>query len=255
MMFGRADDIVGVNKASGLTWGRAAVAAALLASASFLPAQPASAAALMNGSALSVSGLNIVVANCQLTLGGVAQSDCSAGNLEFIADAGPGASIRIQGAGGGNIFSAALGSGLYDVSFTFNISAINPGTTVNSAALAMFGSATGTLNFPFGALPAASLVSVGETVTPFGGPSQNMNVNLAAATSSSVAFSSVSTLSVVKDLKLNAALPGVGTLTLSHVTQSYQGYLPVPEPATIGLFLLGVGGIAAARSRLRRRRG
>lgn len=252
MMFGRADDIVGASKARRPMRGRVALAAALLAGVSFLPVQPASAAALLNGSVLSVNGLNIVVANCQLTLGGAAQSSCAPGNLEFIADAGPGASIRIQGAGGGNIFSAALGSGLYDVTFTLNISAINPGTTVNSAALAMFGSATGTLNAPLGALPVGGLVSVGETVTPFGGPSQNMNVNLAAATSSSVAFSSVGTLSVVKDLKLNAALPGVGTLTLSHVTQSY---LPAPEPATIGLFLLGVGGIAAARNRLRRRRG
>ena len=65
-----------------------------------------------------------------------------------------------------------------------------------------------------------------------------------------MSFAAVTSLSVTKDLKLNAAVPGVGTLTLSHVTQSY---LPAPEPATIGLLLVGAGGIIAARQRRRRR--
>ena len=253
MTIGRADDIVGDTIAHGSMRGPVRlflIAAAMVAGASAFAPQPASAVSLLNGSALSANGLNIVVSNCQLTLAGVAQSDCSAGNLEIIADAGPGASIRIQGAGGGNIFSAALGSGLYDVNFKLDITAINPGTTITSAALAMFGSTTGTPSFPYNLLPTGSYVSVGETVVPFGGPSQNMSVNLGAATSSSVSFAAVTSLSVTKDLKLNAAVPGVGTLTLSHVTQSY---LPAPEPATIGLLLVGAGGIIAARQRRRRR--
>lgn len=207
----------------------------------------ASAIALLNGSSLSVNGLNISVANCMLTLGGVNQPDCAAGNLEIVSDTGPGASIRIQGVGGGNIFSAALGSGLYDVSFTLNISAVLPGTTVSEARLGMTGSATGT---PAGPVVIGGLVSVGENVVGTSNDG-NMNVNLAGGpTTASRTFAPITTFSVMKDLKLNAAVPGSGTLTLAYVTQSY---LPAPEPAAIGLMLTGLAGLAASRRRKSRR--
>jgi len=209
----------------------------------------ASAVALLNGNSLSVNGLNISIADCQLTLAGSAQPSCAAGNLEIVADAGPGASIRIQGAGGGNIFSAALGSGLYDVNFTLNISAINPGTTVTQASMAIAGSATGSASgLPWSLLPVGALVSAGETVSGTSNDG-NINVNLVTPTTGSRSFAATNSFSVSKDLKLNA-VAGSGLLTLAYVTQSYT---PAPEPATIGLLLAGIGGIAAARRRFARR--
>ncbi len=205
--------------------------------------RPASAVALLNGNSLSVNGLNISIADCQLTLAGVNQASCAAGNLEIESDEGPGASIRIQGIGGGNIFSAAMGSGLYDVSFNLNISAISPGTTVNQVSMGIAGSASGTIAPPFNILPINSLVSAAEVIS---GTSNNGTINTSLlSTTGSRSFAPVSSFSVNKDLKLNA-LAGSGNLTLAYVTQSY---LPAPEPATIGLVLAGLGGIAVARRR------
>lgn len=203
----------------------------------------ASAVALLNGSTLSVNGLDIIVAGCSLTLGGAAQASCAPGNLEIVEDTtGPGASIRIQGVGGGNIFSAALGAGLYDVTFTLNITSTLP-VTVSEARLGISGSAIGV---PFLPVAIGGLVSAGENIIGTSNDG-NMNVNLAGGpTTVSRAFSPVTSFSVVKDLKLNAAVPGLGFLTLASVTQSY---LPAPEPATIGLMLAGVGGMALVRRR------
>lgn len=204
---------------------------------------PASAVALLNGSSLSVNGLNITVAGCSLILAGASQASCAPGNLEIVEDtSGPGASIKIQGLGGGNIFSAALGAGLYDVTFTLNISSTLP-VTVSEARLGIAGSAVGV---PFLPVAIGGLVSAGENIIGTSNDG-NMNVNLAGGpTTASRTFAPTTSFSVVKDLKLNAAVPGLGILTLASVTQSY---LPAPEPATIGLMLAGVSGIAFARRR------
>jgi hypothetical protein len=131
----------------------------------------ACAVALINGSTLSVSGLNITVADCQLTMAGTTGLNCSAGNLEFLATTGPNASIKIEGVDGGNLFSAALGSGLYDVSFTLNITASVVGTKVSAVSLGIAGSttSTGTCTVsPCWPFSLGNLVSAGESVSVAG---------------------------------------------------------------------------------------
>lgn len=217
-------------------WRSATVCGSLAMAGVMGTAGPASAVALLNGSSLSVNGLDISVAGCSLTLAGAAQASCAPGNLEIVQDSGPGASIKIQGLGGGNIFSAALGSGLYDVTFTLNISATLP-VTVSEARLGITGSAPSGFGF---------LLSAGENVIGTSNDG-NMNVNLGGgATTASRLFAPTTSFSVVKDLKLNAAVAGTGILTLASVTQAY---LPAPEPASIGLVLAGIGGLALARRR------
>lgn len=210
--------------------------------------QPAGAVSLWSGStggSLTVDGLTITVTSCTLKLASVTQSSCAAGNLEMVAVAGSGAQIKIDGAGGGNIFSAAANSGLYDLSFTLAIVPAVSGshTTVSSATLAMTGSAAST---------DLTRVSAGETIVDSGGTTLgSLSTNLSGPLTASTSFGAVSSFSVTKDLKVNTIGATAGdTLVLSSVSQIYN---PAPEPVSIGLFLVGVAGIGVARRRRARR--
>ena len=214
--------------------------------------QPASAYSfgavpLLNGQVLSFNGLQFSVSGCAMILGGALNDPlgaCTLKNLEIIGVAGPGSNIRIQGEDGGNIFSAiGTGSGLtglYDVTFQLNVTTTLPNTTVNQVSMALTGSVTGT---------SGTRVSAGAVIT---GTSADgaMALSMVGPTTGSLSFASDTAFNENKDLKLNAVGAANGSvLVLSYVT---QGFLPAPEPISVGVFLVGLAGLGAAR-RLRRK--
>ena len=219
------------------------MAGALLALASAGLTQPAGAVSLMVGQSLVVSGLRIDVVGCSVVIAGGAASACTAGSYEMVAGLTVGETIRIQGAGAGAIFnSIAAGSGLYDLSVDLEIFGLIPAATVNQISLAMAGSTN------VGATTASKLaVSVGENSTAPGASSMSVNLNgpLTASTSFTPFSPFTTPFSVNKDIKLSSNSATAGdTLTLSYVS---QGFLPAPEPVSLGLFLVGVAGLGAAR--------
>ena len=231
-----------------MTWlqrwmGRAAIAMGVLGLSQ--PAFAQSPIALLVGSTIAVDGLQMTVGSCTLTLAGLPQSDCGAGHLQISALSGPGAGIMISGDGTGssgtNIFSLAQGaSGNDDIKFTLNISGIYPKTAVSSAAM--------TLAADVGSSDLLK-VSAGETITSGPKTLGTFSVTPGAAGSPAIAngsasFSAVSSFSVNKDLRLNAS--STEALTLAYVTQLYT---PAPEPVSIGIFLVGLAGLGAARRR------
>jgi|GEM_PF-5566646 len=204
---------------------------------------------LLNGSVLSFNGLQFTVSGCGMVLGGALNaplSSCSAKNLEILGIAGPGANVRIQGENGTDIFSVvstgSSTSGLYDVAFSLAVTTTLPNTTVNQVSMALTGSVTGT---------SGSRVSAGATLTGTDTPIANQSMSVAGPTSRTWTFSSDTAFNETKDLKLNAVGAAAGSvLVLSYVT---QGFLPAPEPISVGVFLVGLAGLGAAK-RLRRNR-
>ncbi len=216
-------------------------------------ARPASAYSvgavpLLNGSVLSFNGLQFTVSGCAMILGG-ALSDplgaCTLKNLEILGVAGPGSNIRIQGENGTDIFSTvSTGSaslGLFDVTFALAVTTTLPGTTVNQVSMALTGSVTGT---------SGTRVSAGATLTGTDTPISNQTTMVSGPTSRTWAFSSDTAFNETKDLKLNAVGAAADSvLVLSYVT---QGFLPAPEPISVGVFLVGLAGLGAVR-RIRRK--
>ena len=216
------------------------------------PAAAQSPVALLVGSTITVDGLQMTVGSCKLTLLGVSQSDCSTGHLQISALTGPGAGIEISGDGtgsnGANIFSlaqnacAGFPAACDDVNFTLNIVGVDPKTTVSSAAMtlaAVVGSSNDLLNASGG----ENILNSSGTVVAHvaANPSSTGNPVIA---NGSTSFSPMSSFSVNKDLALHSSTGEA--LTLSYVTQLYT---PAPEPVSIGIFLVGLAGLGAARRR------
>jgi hypothetical protein len=221
------------------------VASATLAVMTGTVSQPAhaysaGAVSLMAGSMLTMNGLDISVTSCTYILMGTSGS-CSA--AEMLATNDPTSLLKIQGANGADLFSVAAQTGLSDITVTLHVqnNPSFPHSSVNQVSLALAGSITG----GHGTSPV--WVSTGENSAVF--PS-NMSVNLASPTAST-SFTNTQSFNITKDLKVNSALGAAGdTLKLSYVT---QGFLPAPEPVSVGIFLVGLAGLGAAR-RLRQSR-
>lgn len=208
------------------------------------------------GAVFSVDGLNISVTGCSVKIASVNQSCTNASGAALYqltySTASNGAQLLINGvagvnSAGSNIFSAAAGTGLYDLHFTLSVSSIVPKTTVSSATMTLAGSAktsggaaaTGDYNY----------VSGGETLTGTSGTLTSLSTSLNGPTQTGT-FAPVTSFNVSKDLKLDTSNPGVGvgdTLVLSSVRQIYS---PAPEPAAIGVFLVGLVGLGAVRQRI-----
>lgn len=224
------------------------------------------------GGSLTVNGLTVTVASCAVTLAGVLQSNCNNTHLSLVSSGlGPIAQLDILGDGtnaltggingsdGLSILSAAMGRGIYDLTFALNISTVLP-QKVTNANMTLSGSAVGTESFSglksklpritasevFGGAIAPTITDILTTVSSSSTAGTIRTVN-STATGSSTLGSPSSSFSVTNDLKLDTTGRGNGDiLILRHLTQVYT---TAPEPLSIGAFLVGLGGLLASRRR------
>ena len=234
--------------------GRIAALAGLLL-VPVLMARPAAAAGLYTGAVFSFDGLNISVTGCTLT--GVALAGLPAGScgttdtnayLTLSGTAGTNAILNVTRTGGGDIFSAATGSNLtYDIVYTLAVTMPGTKTTVNSAALTLAGSARTTAGGTADPLAADyTRVTATETfLAPIPTGATNLATNLNTASLATNFTTPVKSFNVTNDLQLQTGTGNLGnTLKLSSVTLTYG---PAPEPVSIGIFLVGLAGLGAAR--------
>ncbi len=231
----------------------AAVMTSALLSASSAHALTSGAVGLFNGSVLSVNGLNLTVANCIVRLGAAGTSVCPTGSsaaYEMLQFTGAGATVKIQGINGADIFSnIATGTNFYDLKFDLQVAAPSTRTTVNQVAMTMSSALTGSAGTP------VTAVSAGESFSAGFAGATNFTLNGYGVTGgNSGTFTAVnptgSTFSVTKDLKVNQVLiAGADTVSLRYVTQSFT---PAPEPVSISVMLSGLAGLSFVRNRRRK---
>lgn len=138
MTFGTTESMIGGKADTTRSkWSVLAIAVVLGVASAMSPimAPSASAVALLVGNSFTANGLNITVTGCTYEVG-PSSLGCAAGNFEIVADpGGPGATVRIQGAGGSDLITASLGTVRHDIGVSLSITAINPGTTVNQVSM------------------------------------------------------------------------------------------------------------------------
>ena len=216
---------------------------------------PAAAVGLYTGASYTFDGLTLSVTGCTLTgvsLAGLPAGSCGTTDansyLTLAGTAGANAIFNLTKTGGGDIFSYASGTNTtYDVNFTLKITAAKAVTKVNSAALAVNGSSSaGTLK---------NQVTATETfLAPIPAGATNLATSLVTTSATTAFTSAVSPLStplnVTGDLKL---LTGTTLGTTLKLTSAMLTYGPAPEPLSIGIFMIGLAGLGAARHRMKTR--
>jgi hypothetical protein len=228
----------------------------------FILASPAYAVSLLNGSVLSMNGLNLTVLNCTLILAGWQQASCAAGDLALQAVGGSRGSVGYglagdgTGANGTDIFAAAGGGffngGLYQVSFTLGVATNQPGSTVSAATLSVTGADTYGCNLFCG-----SSITASQTISAAaGGGTLAADLRTAPMVSAVVARTSAFTINEI--VTVNSYGPTVyggdwdpETVRLSAVRQTFA---TIVEPRTIMLVLGGIVALMVAR-RWKRRHG
>lgn len=199
---------------------------------------------LGTGSVLTLNGLTLTVTGC--TVNNVA---CAASNnIELLGvPSGRGTvTVDVIGNGGGPIFSIANGTtGTVDdvLALSYSVATNAPSSAkITSAALSLNASTTGNWS-------TSSYTSWSQTDSR--GPSPaSLNLNSGSgglATSSWSPSPSGSTFTVSDTITLQRTYgTNAGTVTLASAVQKF---IATPEPASIAVVLMGLGGLVFARRR------
>lgn len=200
-----------------------AIAGLAAAAMSLALAGAAQATPLQIGQSLVSDGVTFTVTAC--SFGGTA---CGS-QATFVSSGGSAPGITISGTSSSIVSDPGTS---HDLSVEFSAS----GSGINGVSLGIAGSSVG----------ASSSASTGETVYAGDGSTSlgALNVTVGGTTSQTIAFAAQSLVYLSKDITTFA----VGSGNSAAVTSVTQTLSMVPEPASIGLFFLGLLSLAGFRS-------
>ena len=230
------------------------LAAPAAASTTYIP--------LVIGQSITASGLTFTVTGCSLTIASAPAGACATSGayaMELLALPGPTAQVQVQNLASTAtasvpIFSTAASapSGqIYDLTYTLSVqkSVATAKTTVTNVSTALAGVGPAAYLSKISLSDKLFAGTTGQNGTPSGAVLGTQAISLASASLTATNnITATSALSVTTDLHLVTQTGSI--LTLSSVRQSYG---PAPEPVTVGVFLIGLTGLGAARLRRRAR--
>jgi hypothetical protein len=208
---------------------------------------------LLNGSHLSMTGLNLTVSNCSLVVAGWQQSSCAAGNLVLQAASGSRGTVSYQLAWNGtgtNPMSNTSQVGnddMFQLSFTLGVATNQPGSKVSAATLTTIGAGNNNCS-PF---CGADLTAHQSFSAAAGGGS--LTADLLTAPSASLTLAKAASFMINETVTLTP--DGTNqhnqefnpyTLNLGSVKETFA---TAPEPAAVVILLTGLGGLALMRRR------
>jgi hypothetical protein len=195
------------------------------------------------GLVVAVSNGNYFVTGSGLTYGAFSYSSTASGT----ASAFPATSVAVlpfsSGPNSGFTLNAGWSTvtgGILDIAISYTVTA-KPGELITDASLGLAGSVTGT-----------GAASVGETLTnsSTGALIGTLTASLPTDTVDMISFSGVQSITVTKDIILNAGADGAASISI--VSQGFSVSGTVPEPASMALLGIGVTGLLAFRRLFKR---
>ena len=212
---------------------------------------------LLNGSQLSMTGLNLTVSNCTLVVAGWQQSSCAAGNLVLQAMSDSRNTVSYQlaynGTGSNSISNVTQvgADNLFQLSFILSVTTNKPGSKISTATLTTIG-AGGKDCSPF---CGADLTASQSFSAAAGGSS--VTADLLTSPSANLTLTKASAFAINEAITMNPSgqnqfTGGFNpeTLNLGSVRETFA---TAPEPAAIALLLTSIGGLTLVRLLVRRR--